>query len=723
MPLNPLKELNSDQKKAVTHKDGPLLILAGAGSGKTRTITHRIAHLLDQKKVSPYSILAVTFTNKAANEMKARLEKLIKSSIRGLWMGTFHSICLRILKLDIENLEGFKANFTIYDEQDQIKLIKDCIQRLGYNERVFEPRSIRSKIDSFKNKGLQLSDIDSEILDERIKNVFNLYDEELRRQNALDFSDLLSLTVKLFEEHPSVLEHYQKRFSNILVDEYQDTNHLQYKIVKYLAQKSRNIFVVGDDNQSIYSWRGANIENILNFESDFTDTKVIKLEKNYRSTKNILNTSNELIKNNLERKEKTLWTENPEGDQIEYYEAADEEDEAKNLISIIMAAKEKNNLLYKDIALFYRTNNQSKPIEDELILSGIPYSIIGGVGFYQRAEVKDIIAYLRIITNRSDNINLKRIINVPARGIGKVTLNNLELVSRENNLSIFDSIRYSIENKLFSLNTLSKLQKFYELMTNLFKLSEELIAKELIEQLLEETNYLEFIESEEERINNVSDLVNLAEEFDTEDEDSSLNDFLDWISLASDIDRFDQDKDKITLMTLHNAKGLEFPYVFITGLEEGLLPHFRSIGEIKQLEEERRLFYVGITRTMKKLYLSSASSRRFFGKKQPSIPSRFLNELPRELLNWRSFDEDYKLSRYKRKTVDNYEKDFELNYIDDISTNNNKRKSKIKKGQGVEHSKFGKGIVLNVEGSGNNTKVTVMFKGVGKKKILASFLN
>ena len=722
MSGNYLKNLNPDQVKAVTYEEGPLLILAGAGSGKTRTITHRIAYLLDHKKESPYSVLAVTFTNKAANEMKNRVEKQIKSATRGLWIGTFHSICLRILKKDIEHLDGFKANFTIYDDQDQIKLLRECLKKLDYNERIYEPRSIRAKIDGIKNKGKEITNVNSEILDERVINIFNLYDEELRRHNALDFSDLLFLTVKLFEEHPTVLEHYQNRFSNILVDEYQDTNNLQYKIVKYIAQKSRNLFVVGDDNQSIYSWRGANIENILNFEKDFPDTEIIKLEKNYRSTKNILEISNELIKYNFERKEKTLWTDNPKGDLIEYYEAADEIDEAKNLISKVESEKKDKSLSYKDISVFYRTNNQSKAIEDELILSGIPYSIIGGVGFYQRAEVKDIIAYLRVVTNRDDNISLRRIINVPTRGIGKVTVNNLDLISQEKNISLFESISFAIENKIFSAGTISKLQKFSDLIIKMAELTNDLSAKDLIEELIDETEYLDFIESEEERISNVSDLVNLAGEFEIEDEETNLQDFLDWIALASDIDRFDQDKDRITLMTLHTAKGLEFPYVFITGLEEGLLPHFRSIGEIKQLEEERRLFYVGITRTMKKLFISSASSRRVFGKEQPSIPSRFIKEIPTELLDWKSFDDNYKISKYKKNTFDKYDSDFDINFIDNINTNNH-GDSSIKKGQGVEHTKFGKGIVLNVDGSGEKAKVTVMFKGVGKKTILASFLS
>ena len=713
-------KLNKEQSEAVSHSKGPLLILAGAGSGKTRTITHRVAYLLDIKKASPYSILAVTFTNKAANEMKARVGKLVKSATKGLWMGTFHSICLRILKRDIEHMEGFKSNFTIFDDQDQIKLIRDCLKLLDYNERIYEPRAIRGKIDGFKTRGIQIQDLKLEAIDEKLKEIFDLYEIELRRHNALDFSDLLSLTVKLFSEHPEVLEFYQNRFKHILVDEYQDTNNLQYQIVKFLAEKYRNIFVVGDDNQSIYSWRGADIQNILNFESDFNDTKVIKLEKNYRSTKNILDISNELIKNNLERKEKTLYTDNPEGDLISYYEAADEEDEARSLIKTVQEEKINKGLSYNDIAVFYRTNNQSKAIEDELILSGIPYSIIGGVGFYQRAEVKDIIAYLRLIKNTSDDLSLKRIINVPTRGLGKVTLNNLELLSREHRLSVFDTIDYTISHKTFSPGTSAKLEKFQGMIKNFIEISADLNADELIEQVLDDTGYLDFIESEEERINNVSDLVNLAGEFDVEDEETTLESFLDWIALATDFDRFDQEKDKITLMTLHTAKGLEFPFVFITGLEEGLLPHFRSTGEIQQLEEERRLLYVGITRAMEKIYLSSASSRKYFGKNQPSIPSRFIKELPNELVDWKSYDDGYQDKLYRSDLAYQIEDEYQEDFIEHDST---EVCFKLKKGQGVEHNTFGKGVVLKVEGEGDKAKVTVLFKGVGRKKVLASFLN
>ncbi len=708
-------ELNKEQNEAVVHSEGPLLILAGAGSGKTRTLTHRIAYLLDKCNVSPYRIIAVTFTNKAANEMKFRVSSLIRSSIKGLWLGTFHSICLRILKRDIEHLEGFKSDFIIFDVQDQLKLIRDCVKLLEYNERMYEPRAIRSKIDSYKMRVGDVNELGSEFKDDKLKEIFDLYESELRKNNALDFNDLLFLTVRLFSEHPKVLEFYQDRFEYILVDEYQDTNNLQYSIVRSLAQKNGNIFVVGDDNQSIYSWRGADIQNILNFESDFSNTRTIKLEKNYRSTGNILRLSNELIKNNLERKEKTLYTDNPEGELIGYYQSDNEEDEARNLIKIIQEKKREQGISFNDFAVFYRTNNQSKAIEDELIKSDILYNIIGGVGFYQRAEVKDIVSYLRLTKNSSDNLSLKRIINVPPRGLGKVTLTNLELLSQEHGLSLSDAIQYAIDHKVFSPLTTTRLENFYQLIQSLKKASTDLSVAELIKKIIKDTSYIDLMEGEEEKVNNLSSLVNLAEEFDTEEQtEATLENFLDWIMLASESGNRDDSKEKISLMTLHSAKGLEFPFVFITGLEEGLLPHFKSEGDIKAIEEERRLFYVGITRAKEKVYLSGASARKNFGKSIGSIPSRFVGELPKDLVDWKRYEEVSYQKRVNRTKDENQ--------TDQTERVINSSDPSIKKGREVRHNTFGKGVVLGVEGNGDKAKVTVFFKSVGNKKVLASYL-
>ncbi|NIP30136.1 MAG: UvrD-helicase domain-containing protein [Candidatus Dadabacteria bacterium] len=716
--FDPFNNLNPNQIKAVKHGLGPLLILAGAGSGKTRTITQRIAYLINEQNIMPLNILAVTFTNKAAGEMKSRVEKLIDQNLRGLWIGTFHSICLRILKRDIDFLDGYDRNFVIYDDADQTKLIRDSVKQLGYNDKLYEPRTIRGKIDRFKNSGDNPDIFENEFFDERLKNIYELYQKELRRQNALDFTDLLKIAVDLLDSKKQVRTYYQRLFQHILVDEYQDTNFLQYKFIKLLAGDQRNLFVVGDDNQSIYGWRGADIRNILNFEKDFSDTKVIKLDQNYRSSKLILDAANELIKYNTERKDKTLWTENPQGELIDYFEADNEKLEAKFVINELSDLINSDEFSYNDVAIFYRTNNQSKAIEDELIYSGIPYSIVGGVGFYQRAEIKDLIAYLKILLNPRDDLSLKRIINVPARGIGKATVEAVGQISRENSISLLDGIKKVVEEKLLSKGPLSKLENFLQIIESLNKKLESSGPNEILEELLEITGYMDYIELEEDRIKNVSELVNLASEFENQEDGSTLEEFLDWISLASDIDRFKDDADKVTLMTIHTAKGLEFPIVFMIGMEERLFPHVRSFGDNKQLEEERRLCYVGVTRAKKKVFLTSACSRRYFGVEQGSIPSRFLDEIPDSLINNRNDEQLEKLNgdEIRERLSKNYRKKYTA------SSKNKKKSGKFSFGKAVNHPKFGKGVIKKVEGEGDDAKVTVVFQGVGSKTVLASFL-
>lgn len=721
MPLNPTTNLNPAQIEAVKHGDGPLLILAGAGSGKTRTITSRIAYLINECNVTPFNILAVTFTNKAASEMKDRVIKLVDIDPRGLWIGTFHSICLRILKRNIDFLDGYNRNFVIYDDKDQLRVIKDTLKELDFSEKLFEPRSIRGKIDRFKNSGsTDFESFESDFFDERLKNIFEFYQKELTRQNALDFTDLLKIAVELLETKKQVLTYYQRVFQHILVDEYQDTNFLQYKFIKLLAGDRRNLFVVGDDNQSIYGWRGADISNILNFEKDFSDTKLIKLDQNYRSTQNILNAANTLITNNVNRKEKNLWTENTTGELIDYLESDNETEEARFVISEISNLCESGEFSYSDFAVFYRTNNQSKSIEDQLIRSGIPYSIVGGLGFYQRAEIKDLIAYLKILLNPRDDLSLKRVINTPSRGIGKVTVESLLQISRERKTSLLEALKTTVEDNLLSKGVCSKLEKFGEIISELDEMVERGESpKDILERLIKLTEYMDYIELEDERIKNVSELVNLASEFEKEEEGSSLEDFLDWISLASDFDKFDKDAAKVTLMTIHTAKGLEFPVVFMIGMEERLFPHIRSYGDNKQLEEERRLCYVGITRAKNKLYLTSACTRMHFGTSQGAIPSRFLDEVPKELINDRNslkYDKMDKqsfrdlMSRKPRKSKSSFKK------------KNSNGNSKFKFGQGVNHPKFGKGVVKKVSGKGEKEKVTAVFPGYGSKTILASFL-
>ena len=722
MSLNFTDGLNPTQIESVKHGDGPLLILAGAGSGKTRTITHRIAYLVNEQRIAPFNILAVTFTNKAASEMKERIEKLIDSNIKGLWIGTFHSICLRILKRDIDFLEGYDRKFVIYDDQDQLKVIKDCLKELDYSEKLFPPRSIRGKIDRFKNSGgTSFESFESDFFDERLNNIFEYYQKELQRQNALDFTDLLKMAVELFEKKKQVLTYYQRIFQHILVDEYQDTNYLQYKFIKLLSGEQRNLFVVGDDYQSIYGWRGADINNILNFEKDFSDTRVIKLDQNYRSTQNILGAANELIKNNVDRKDKTLWTENTEGELIDYLESDNEIDEAKFVISEIEELCESDEYSYNDVAIFYRTNNQSKSIEDQLIRNNIPYSIVGGVGFYQRAEIKDLIAYLKVLLNPRDDLSLKRIINVPARGIGKATVEALSQIAKENGVSLYEALTKVSEENSLSDRASSKLSKFNkEILLELAEMvANDASPKDIIEELLNLTEYMDYIELEDDRIKNVSELVNLASEFEKEEGGATLEEFLDWISLASDFDKFDKNAAKVTLMTIHTAKGLEFPIVFMIGLEERLFPHIRSYGDNKQLEEERRLCYVGITRAKKKLYLTSACTRRHFGTLQSAIPSRFLGEIPSEFINDRNSHQYQKMDneslkelvskKPKKKTVTN-------------SYSKNGGNDRFKFGQGVSHPKFGRGVVKKVDGNGDDAKITAVFPRFGSKTILASFL-
>lgn len=722
MSLNFTDGLNPTQIESVKHGNGPLLILAGAGSGKTRTITHRIAYLVNEKAIPPFNILAVTFTNKAASEMKERVEKLINSNIKGLWIGTFHSICLRILKRDIDFLEGYDRKFVIYDDQDQLKVIRDCLKELDYSEKLFPPRSIRGKIDRFKNSGgTSFESFESDFFDERLNNIFEYYQKELRRQNALDFTDLLKMAVELLEKNKQVLTYYQRVFQHILVDEYQDTNFLQYKFIKLLSGDKRNLFVVGDDYQSIYGWRGADINNILNFEKDFSDTRVIKLDQNYRSTQNILGAANELIKNNVDRKDKTLWTKNPTGELIDYLESDNEIDEARFVISEIKDLCESDEYSYSDFAIFYRTNNQSKSIEDQLIRNNIPYSIVGGVGFYQRAEIKDLIAYLKVLLNPRDDLSLKRIINVPARGIGKATVEALSQISRENGISLYEALSKVAEDDSLSDRASSKLSKFNKEI--LLKLAEmvtnDASPKDIIEELLSLTEYMDYIELEDDRIKNVSELVNLASEFEKDEGGATLEEFLDWISLASDFDKFDKNAAKVTLMTIHTAKGLEFPVVFMIGMEERLFPHIRSYGDNKQLEEERRLCYVGITRAKQKLYLTSACTRRHFGTSQSAIPSRFLGEIPKEFINERNSNQYQKMDSESLKDLISKKPKTKTAYK---THSNNGGNEKFKFGQGVNHPKFGRGVVKKVDGNGDDAKVTAVFPRYGSKTILASFL-
>jgi DNA helicase-2/ATP-dependent DNA helicase PcrA len=713
MASNSKNNLNDSQQEAVKHQGGPLLVLAGAGSGKTRIITERISYLVKEHNVSPTNILAVTFTNKAANEMRERVSRLAHNEAKNIWIGTFHSTCLRILKREINKLDGYSRDFIIYDDADQIKLIKDCMGRLNIGERLLSPKHVRSQIDRAKNNGLGPDSSELNHLDKNVLRIYSLYEQELRKSNALDFGDLLHVTVKLFEKKPEVLQNYQNQFQHILVDEYQDTNYVQYKIVEFLSRKHRNIFVVGDDNQSIYGWRGADIRNILNFEKDYSDAQIIKLERNYRSTKTILEAANKLILQNKNRHDKNLWTKNATGDQINYYEARDDKDEAKHVCSQIGIETKNGGYSNKDIAILFRTNTQSRLIEEELLHKGIPYKIVGGTEFYKRTEIKDILAFLKVIANPCDEISLKRIINVPPRGIGKVTVNKLDEITSEKEISFFEAIKLALEKKLLSNSVIIKVERLYNLLTQLIEFSEKDDIVSLINHVLYKTKYLDMLEREEERKENIGEILNLAAEFGKERDHATLNDFLDSVSLASDLDNLRENSDQVTLMTLHSAKGLEFPVVFIVGMEENLLPHFNSTMN-GQVEEERRLFYVGITRAKEKLYLAGATKRMIFGKQQWAIPSRFISELPKELIKWENFE--YGLMKETRSSKKSSTKPISKTR----KTYENSGRYKV--GQKVVHSSFGEGLIKKVEGSGDEAKVTVFFPGYGLKKIIASYL-
>lgn len=636
---NLLDNLNKQQREAVEHTEGPLLILAGAGSGKTRVLTHRIAYLINEKNVYPSNILAITFTNKAAREMKERVQNLLEGSY-DMWVSTFHSACARILRMEIEKLSGYKKNFIIFDTDDQVKLIKECLKELNYNEKNFPPKEMISSISKAKDQLMTPSKfMDRYGRDFRLKKVadiYSLYQKKLMANNALDFDDILFKTVEIFQNNPDVLQRYQQKFKYIMVDEYQDTNYCQYMLVNLLAKSHRNLCVVGDDDQSIYSWRGADIGNILNFEKDFPDAKVIKLEQNYRSTQTILDAANSVISNNFGRKNKRLWTDNGEGRPIVSYKAMDERDEADFIIGEVDRLSFQEQRSLNNFAILYRTNAQSRVLEEMCMARGIPYKIVGGHRFYDRMEVKDVIAYLRVIQDPEGDLSIKRIINVPKRGIGKATLDNLENYARQNGISIYEALLFVDSIEGIGKKAKNSIKEFVRLIAELMDLAEKESASEVINQVIIRSGYLEELEKgddeDQERGKNIKELISAALEYEEKNEDNSLTGFLENMALMSDIDGLDEEREGITMMTLHSAKGLEFPVVFICGLEEGLFPTQRAFFEEHQLEEERRLMYVGVTRAKEKLYLTSAFERTLYGNTSYTMESRFLREIPKELM-------------------------------------------------------------------------------------------
>ena len=718
-----LKSLNSVQREAVQHTDGPLLILSGAGSGKTRVITHRIAYLMEYHGVSPFRILAVTFTNKAAREMKDRLDVLVEGSVsRDLWVATFHGTCARILRRDIEKLganaasqsvsrapdHAYTRDFTIFDTGEQATLVKDVLRQLNYSDKQYNPRAILSHISRVKNDFISpeaYRDIADGYFERIVSEVYVLYQDALRLNNALDFDDLLLFTVQLLNENPEVRQFYQNKFEYILVDEYQDTNRCQYDLVNLLVTDTKqNICVVGDDDQSIYAFRGADIKNILDFEKDYPNTRVLRLEQNYRSTQNILDAAWSVVHNNKARKAKKLWTDNDMGEPITCYEAVDENDEA-GYVGTQIEDWHAEGVDYKDFAIFYRTNAQSRIFEEAFRAANIPYQIVGGVGFYDRMEVKDLLAYLRVVCNPNDSMSIRRIINVPSRGIGATTLDRLINFAARQGISLFAAIQRVGEITAINRGLQTKVQRFAKIFDDF---DASMLPADALDYVLKATNYLKNLEAQrtieaQNRVENIEELINAVIEYEQSVPEPTLSDYLENVALTADIDAMETDTtDMVTLMTLHSAKGLEFPFVFIVGMEEGYLPHKRSIDEATEaaIEEERRLCYVGITRAMEQLYLSHASERRMFRETLYPSPSRFISEIPEPLI----------------KHVDRYRSPFRQS--DGLYEAASEDVADYQVDQIVLHPKFGRGKITKISRSRQTVYVTVRFSRAGTTKQL-----
>ncbi len=731
-----LNGLNSEQKKAVLHVDGPLLILAGAGSGKTRVLTNRIAYLIKEKGVHPASILAITFTNKAAKEMRERIDRLVENVSDSIWVSTFHSMCVRILRRDIEKID-YDRSFVIFDYTDQQTVVKDCLKELNINEKNFPPKSMLEMIGRAKDELIDPVTYEkmyaSDYRMAKVAKIYELYQKKLKQNNAVDFDDIIMLTIKLFSEHPEVLEYYQRKFKYILVDEYQDTNTAQYSLVSMISQKSRNLCVVGDDDQSIYGWRGANIRNILDFEKEFKDCKTIKLEQNYRSTQTILDAANCVIKNNCGRKNKSLWTENKGGERIRHSECANEHEEAYFIANEIKKLSSAKDMQYKDFAILYRINAMSRVVEEMLMKEGIAYKIFGGLKFYDRKEIKDLIAYLRLIQNPADNISLKRSINEPKRGIGNTTVETAERIANSRGVSIFSIISAASEVPELG-RAASKLEGFVTMISRLRVLKESMKVSELILEVLEQSGIQKSYEEEEtleaqSRIENIKELVSVALEFEAKNEEQTLEDFLANVSLVADIDNMDENGDYVVLMTLHSAKGLEFPVVFMVGMEEGIFPGYRSMSDENELEEERRLCYVGITRAKEKLYLTNTFTRTLFGNTTYNKMSRFMKEIPPELVEGNEKRETVASKGSANKAAGtggtgsfNTPSSFRTATFTDVSKPK-AATSNYNVGDQVEHKKFGVGVITKIEKENDDFKLEIHFKGAGMKRLMAAFAN
>lgn len=719
-----LTGLNKEQQQAVQHTEGPLLILAGAGSGKTKVLTVRIAHLLAQG-VNPYEILAITFTNKAAKEMKSRVEGLVGDVANRIWLSTFHSFCAKFLRFELDNFLGYNSNFTIYDTSDSQAVIKAALKALNLDDKYYPVGAMIGAISDAKNKLLFASDFRKQARDfyqQKVADVYEYYERELRKNNALDFDDLLLVAVKLLQSNEAVLDKYSKRFRYVMIDEYQDTNHAQYLLAKLLASHWKNIAVVGDADQSIYAWRGADIQNILDFEKDYPNCTSIKLEQNYRSTKIILDAANAVIENNEGRPKKNLWTDKTEGAKIQHFTAQSEHEEAAFIGDTIAKKHDIHGVPYGDIAILYRTNAQSRVLEEALIKRALPYTMVGGTKFYDRKEIKDVLAYLRVLYNPFDDLSLLRIINVPKRSIGATTVAKLQDYARANGTSLFMTLTQLHLVDTIKGKTKEKLEEFGILIFTLVAEMEDKTVLDILESILDRTGYLAQLEEstdpqDQARAENIGELLSVAKDFQDTNPTGTVEDFLEQVALVNDVDSFEQEESKVTLMTLHAAKGLEFPIVFLGGLEEGLFPHSRTLMNPEEIEEERRLAYVGITRAEKELYISNATTRTVFGRTSSYLPSRFIDEIPEELVDG---------LRAKRKVPDDIKRHVpqHMSVTSRPVTKPIVRNEVIadwKIGDTAIHSKWGNGKVINVAGEGAGMKLTIEFPTQGVRVVMAKF--
>lgn len=727
--MNPIFDtLNDRQCEAVKHTEGPLLITAGAGSGKTKVLTCRIAHLLELG-VAPYRILAITFTNKAAKEMKERVTNLVGAQADSIWLSTFHSFCAKLLRFEIDGFHGYTRNFTIYDSSDQLVLVKDCLKKLNLDDKQFTPRSVLGTISSAKNVLMDAKAFAakaSDFYEQKVADVYALYQEKLRENNAVDFDDLLFLAVRLLQENEEVREKYQSRFQYILVDEYQDTNHAQYALTKILAARWRNICVVGDADQSIYAWRGADIRNIIDFTRDYPDAVSIKLEQNYRSTKTILHAANAVIDNNESRPKKTLWTENPTGNKIIHYQAQTEHDEADYIAGVIYNRHEISHEPYGDMAILFRTNAQSRVLEEKLMRYAIPYTMVGGTKFYDRKEIKDVLAYLRLLYNPEDSLSLTRIINVPKRNIGATTMEHVAAYAEAQGISLFEALSSTDEIPV-TKRAKASLENFAAMLFDLLNDIEGKDVLSLIETVIKQTGYGDMLDKEaehdpqgESRKENVGEFLSVAKDYMDSNPEGNLQDFLENVALVSDVDDFESSDSKVTLMTLHAAKGLEFPVVFLTGLDEGLFPHSRTLMDPAQVEEERRLAYVGITRAERQLYVTNAVTRTMYGRISAYMPSRFLAEIPPQ------FMEDYhRKSAMPQSRATAVPGKQRVSILTKPVASSLPKKHAVTdtfaKGDKVRHKIWGIGTVLDVIGEGPNMQMKIQFPTKGVRQVVVKY--